>query len=117
MVDFIDKESAFNLAQEAMNSLAPNAANEFEIQSSKTKETKNGWIFFYNSKRFIHDKDPMYQLAGNGPLFVSVDGAVRMLSSATDWQTQIDGEATDTRSVGQDAGQPVRQERWQNLKR
>jgi len=90
-MNFIDKRHAFNLAQEAMNALSPHAADEFEIQSDKTKEIKEGWVFFYNSKRFIYDKDPMYQLAGNGPIFVTLEGIVRRLSSATDWQAQIGG--------------------------
>ncbi len=88
-MNFIDKERAFDLAQAVVNALSADAIDEFEIETGKTKETKNGWVFFYNSKRFIHDKDSMYQLAGNGPIFVSSTGIVRKLSSAADWQTQI----------------------------
>jgi len=37
---------------------------------NNTIERDFGWIFFYNSKRYIETDDSLYMLAGNGPIFV-----------------------------------------------
>ena len=43
----------------------------FAIVESATLEKSFGWVFFYNSKRFIETKDFIFQLAGNGPIFIN----------------------------------------------
>ena len=43
----------------------------FAIVESATLEKPFGWVFFYNSKRFIETQEIIYQLAGNGPIFVN----------------------------------------------
>jgi hypothetical protein len=49
----------------------------FDIVESATLEKAYGWVFFYNSKRFIETQESIYQLAGNGPIFINkVTGAV-----------------------------------------
>jgi hypothetical protein len=38
-----------------------------------------GWIFFYDTKAFAEDHDPMYELAGNAPIIVDrEDGSLHV---------------------------------------
>ena len=49
-----------------------------------------GWIFFYNSKRYIETKDPLDALGGNGPFVVlRADGAIYQLGSAREPEVYI----------------------------
>jgi hypothetical protein len=36
-----------------------------------TIERSFGWIFFYNTARFVNDGNSLHRLAGNGPVFVN----------------------------------------------
>jgi len=51
----------------------------------KTIEDANGWIFFYNSLRFIQTGDSINMLAGNGPIFISKSGKETILPSNIPW--------------------------------
>jgi len=49
----------------------------FDIDESKTIEKEFGWVFFYNSARYLRSKEIIYQLAGNGPIFFNkMTGAI-----------------------------------------
>jgi len=41
-----------------------------EIVDAKTREFPNGWVFFYNSARFLRTGDFESMLMGNKPVFV-----------------------------------------------
>ena len=41
-----------------------------EILDSETLERSYGWVFFYQSRRYLETKDPSELLAGNAPLIV-----------------------------------------------
>jgi len=43
----------------------------FAIYEAKTIEKPYGWIFFYNSRKFIETQDMLSRLAGNGPIVVN----------------------------------------------
>jgi hypothetical protein len=55
----------------------------FAINDKETIEKDFGWIFFYNSKRFLASGDARYRLAGNGPIVVERQtGHVELFGSA-----------------------------------
>jgi hypothetical protein len=56
-------------------------AIEATIIDRATQEFDVGWVFFYQSSRFLETGDVQYRLAGNAPLFVSrQDGQAAFIS-------------------------------------
>ncbi len=50
---------------------------EFLVINDKTIEKAFGWIYFYNSKKFLETGNIIYRLAGNGPIVVDKEtGAI-----------------------------------------
>ena len=49
--------------------MAPDAACESSIVD--TMERPFGWVFFYQSRRYLESGDRGHRLAGNGPLIVN----------------------------------------------
>jgi len=66
------------------------------IVYSHTIEKPYGWIFFYNSKKFVETGIFSYTLAGNGPVIVNkYDGAVHFFGSGRpieDWIAEYERE-------------------------
>lgn len=62
---------------------------ELSINHEETVELPDGWLFFYNTKAFLDSGDPVMALAGNGPIFVSIEGTMTRLSSSTPWEEAI----------------------------
>ncbi len=46
-------------------------ADPFVVVEKNTIEKPFGWVFFYNSKRFVETGESRYRLAGNGPFIVN----------------------------------------------
>jgi len=58
-------------------------AAELEILDQHTIETDFGWVFFWNSKRYLEADEFQYALAGNAPLIVDRrDGSIHETSTA-----------------------------------
>jgi hypothetical protein len=55
------------------------------------KQSMKDGCFYYNSKAFIETGNFRDALAGNGPIFVDWNGAVRELPTAIPWQVAIRG--------------------------
>jgi len=55
---------------------------DFVLLEEKTLKKNYGWIFFFNTKRFIETGDRMLALAGNGPLIVLHSGELISLGAA-----------------------------------
>jgi hypothetical protein len=49
----------------------PGATRDFAIIDEHTIERDWGWVFFYNSERYIKTKDRKYALFGNAPYIVN----------------------------------------------
>jgi len=59
----------------------------FAIVESHTIEKPYGWIFFYQSKKFLETGLDRDKLAGNGPIIVNkYEGTIEFLGSATTWE-------------------------------
>jgi len=91
--------AALKIARAKVDELGRMAGDAFDILTAETKEVKQGWLFFYNSSDFIRTRDPMFALAGNGPLLVLRDGQVAMLPTAVPWQEAI-GPMLDAEADG-----------------
>ncbi len=44
--------------------------HEVAVLEWLTREEEFGWVFFYNSKRFVETRDMQWALGGNAPLIV-----------------------------------------------
>ena len=55
------------------------------IASRQTIRKPYGWVFFYNSTRYLETGDPLEALGGNGPVIVERDGGrLHVLPSSSD---------------------------------
>ena len=45
--------------------------NPFVVADEGTIEKPYGWVFFYNSKKYLETRVISYALAGNGPVIVN----------------------------------------------
>jgi len=85
----IDKNAAENLANQFIIQLGLSAGDQFEMLPEETAEVEQGWVFFFNTIDFVRMKDPVYALAGNGPIFVSCMGEVSQLPSVIPWKDAL----------------------------
>lgn len=57
-------------------------SDPFVVVEASTIEKSYGWVFFYNSKKFVDTGISRYRLAGNGPVIVNKEtGAVEFYGS------------------------------------
>jgi hypothetical protein len=84
-----DREYAITLAHARIGQLAQAAGNQFEILSDCTKEIEQGWVFFFNTVDFIRTRNPIFALAGNGPILVTREGVIYELPSAIPWEEAV----------------------------
>jgi hypothetical protein len=66
----LEKSEALQLVSVRLREMAP-LGEQFVVIEGETIEKSFGWIFFYNSKRFLETGIAIYRLAGNGPVFVN----------------------------------------------
>ncbi|QPJ63224.1 MAG: hypothetical protein G3M70_15620 [Candidatus Nitronauta litoralis] len=79
----IDKESAYRVANEYLSERYESHM-PVTILSEYTIEKNYGWLFFYNTKKYLETKIFRDGLAGNGPLLVEKsNGKVTALGSYT----------------------------------
>lgn len=57
--------------EDYLKELETSVGEELCVLPDETVECSSGWVFFFNSKKFIRTGDPKYGLAGNGPLLVN----------------------------------------------
>ncbi len=58
------------------------SADPFVVVEKHTIEKPFGWVFFYNSRKFLDTGIAEYHLAGNGPVIVNkISGAVEFHGS------------------------------------
>jgi hypothetical protein len=77
----LDKISAKERVSEKLTAMAP-AGDQWVVLEEKTIEKSFGWIFFYNSERFITTGNVIHRLAGNGPVFVNkITGSIDFFGS------------------------------------
>lgn len=50
---------------------------------------EKGWVFFYNTKKYLETKDLNLTLLGNAPIFVSLTGVVHILNTFESWELTL----------------------------
>lgn len=77
----ISKQTAFEIARKTVAELKSN--EPLKLLEDKTVEKDFGWVFFYNTKRFLETHDRKYMMPGNAPFVVErEDGSVHFLFSS-----------------------------------
>jgi len=66
----LDRISARDRVSGKLREMSP-AHDQWVVVDEHTIERPFGWIFFYNSERFVTTGNAIYRLAGNGPVFVN----------------------------------------------
>ena len=86
----VDREAAFRTAQVWLDGLSVELNDEIVLDGDP-KETEFGWVFFYNSKRYIETGDVNGALAGNGPIVIMKStGDVLGTGTAKPLETYLD---------------------------
>ena len=64
--------------------------DEVVLREEYTEEHPFGWVFFFNSRRYVETRNLSYALAGNGPLIVDRrDGSIHQMSTAYSLESSI----------------------------
>jgi hypothetical protein len=66
----LDKVSAKERVSRRLVEVSP-PDDRWVVLDEHTIERPFGWVFFYNSEKFLTTGMPMYRLAGNGPVLVN----------------------------------------------
>jgi Immunity protein 35 len=77
----IDVHTARGLARHQIATLAVDSGLDLVVQHERTLDTDIGWVFFYESRRYLETRDPHEQLIGNAPILVCHSGAVHLLGT------------------------------------
>jgi hypothetical protein len=80
----ISLENAKFIAARFVEDLGSKCDDVLQIMDEHTKQTEEGWLFFYNTRDFIETGEMSYALIGNGPIFVKYCGEVSVLPSSSD---------------------------------
>jgi immunity protein 35 of polymorphic toxin system len=79
----IDRDAAAAIVGAYLSHLRVEDGDDLVLLEKETLERPFGWVFFYNSKRFVDTHDDRYALIGNGPLIVDrLDGSVHLTGTA-----------------------------------
>jgi Immunity protein 35 len=92
----IDIEQAKTIAEEYVNRGYCVEGDRLVVVDRETIEKEYGWIFFYDSLRYLESGDDSYLIAGNAPLIVEKDdGSVHVLPavpSLEQWIAQYEAQ-------------------------
>lgn len=78
-----NREEAQSLAEQHLAKMQISPPTELVILNEHTIETDFGWVFFWNSKKYLETDEFRYALAGNAPLIVDRrDGSIHETSTA-----------------------------------
>jgi hypothetical protein len=60
------------------------------LLDERTQEKPYGWVFFFNTRRFVESRDLVFALGGNGPVVVEREtGRITLLGSARPPEKEI----------------------------
>jgi hypothetical protein len=79
--DRVDVHTARGLARHQVATLAVDSGLDLVLRPELTASTDVGWVFFYESARFLETQDEHDRLMGNAPLLVTFGGAVHLLGT------------------------------------
>ena len=86
-----NQQEARRLVDQYLSGMRTSPPTELAILPEHTIETDFGWVFFWNSRRYVETADFQYALAGNGPLIVDRrDGSIHPTSAAETIEDSIE---------------------------
>jgi hypothetical protein len=86
-----NKQEAQSLAEQHLSKMRISPPTELAILGENTIETDFGWVFFWNSKKYVETNEVRYALAGNAPLIVDRrDGSIHETSTAEPIEEMIE---------------------------
>jgi hypothetical protein len=71
----MDRDTARQAVLKHLKAKYPIADDDLVILDDRTRATDYGWVFFFNSRRFIETRNVLYALGGNGPVVFERDTA------------------------------------------
>jgi hypothetical protein len=80
---------AKRIAEDEINRGVSTPGDRLVLLDEYTIQKDYGWVFFYQSQRFVETQDRNYLLIGNGPFIVETDGRVHHLGSANPAEESI----------------------------
>ncbi len=66
----MDKKDAEIIAFQYVEVRQKEANCELNIIHELTQEEQFGWVFYYDSKKFIDTEDPKFAVGGNAPIII-----------------------------------------------
>ncbi|WP_414683003.1 YrhB domain-containing protein [Longimicrobium sp.] len=75
-------DEALKTAEEFIAAVNGEGGEPVALMPDQTRILPYGWVFFYQSKRFIASGDPRDGVAGNAPLLVTRTGESHVLGTA-----------------------------------
>ena len=86
----ITKEQAQKIVESKLAGMCQIPGDSFVILENSTIQRPFGWVFFFDSKRYLETDNVNDAIAGNGPIFVNqTDGTVKVGGSAKSVEAQI----------------------------
>jgi len=89
----VDRDGAVAIAKRHLTEMQADSGldGQLALLTSETEEHDFGWVFFYNSSRFLQTGDFSYALVGNAPLLVERDtGRLLTLGTALPTEDYLD---------------------------
>jgi len=78
----LTKDEALELVAAKLRTMSPRD-DSYIVVDADTIERPFGWVFFYNSKKFLETGAFSHRLAGNGPVIVNKhDGTIEMFGAS-----------------------------------
>ena len=84
----LTREQALELLAKRLGQLSPE--NDFVTVEEGTIEKPYGWVFFYNSRKYLETGEIRYAIAGNGPVIVNKHLGTTDFFGPVDWVKAID---------------------------
>lgn len=97
----IDYENAEKIAKNYVSSMqGATEAADLVLVGEETLTEGFGWVFFYNSAKWLETGDIRYAIAGNAPFIVDAnDGSVSEMGTAEPIEVYIDEYRENRRST------------------
>lgn len=70
-ITLLTKQEASSSVGEKLRGHQVQPGDSLVIRDDLTIERPFGWVFFYDSQKFLETNDPDWAIAGNGPVFVN----------------------------------------------
>lgn len=67
----LTRAEAVQVVNDKLKQKSVTVGHELVLLEKETKETSFGWVFFYDSKKFIETGNMEFAIAGNGPVIVN----------------------------------------------